>query len=327
MQANRFDPKFKTEGQTRTVAHVEAPKVDLEAIAEHSQRRYDAGRFAPKDEDALWRLAETWYWSMLLPASYYPQDERAKYAKEWADRGIARAVIVMRYGASLGVLPEIAIRQIYIVEGQPSPAASLMLALAFSSGVLKRQDWRIVKSDATECQIELFGASRLKPEAVVAKYEEYKHLHNKTNWKNYPQDMLVARATSRAMRRYFPDQFGGVYAAEERVDFRADRAAGHYDDPTERILAAVDAPQDVAPPAPATEPTQEAPAQPLYGPEERRRAKALAEEIRGVSETIEPEQIEALRARVKAFEGTPAHEPLIVAWNASGVLNPAQVAP
>ena len=131
--------------------------MNLEAMAEASQKRYDAGRFAPKDEDALWRLAETWYYAMLLPQAYYPDDNRARYDKQWADRGISRAVIVMRYGASLGVLPEQAIRQIYIVEGQPSPSASsLMLALAFGSGLLRRQDWRIVKSDATECTIELF---------------------------------------------------------------------------------------------------------------------------------------------------------------------------
>lgn len=322
MNANKFAAKV----DTRMAAHVEASKIDLEAIAEHSQKRYDAGRFAPKDEDALWRLAETWYWSMLLPASYYPQDERAKYAKEWADRGIARAVIVMRYGASLGVLPEIAIRQIYIVEGQPSPSASLMLALAFGSGLLRRQDWRIVKSDATECQIELFGTTRLKPEVVVARFDEYKHLHKKTNWQNYPQDMLVARATSRAMRRYFPDQFGGVYAAEERVDFRADRAAGHYDDPTERILAAVDAPQDIAPPPAAPEAPQDTPTatKPGLTPAD---LKALMERVRSAGDGVLVEEVAKMRAEVKAFDGVaPIGFPkLVEAWNANEALGPFEV--
>ena len=62
--------------------------------------------------------------------------------------------------------------------------------------------------------------------------------------------MLVARATSRAMRRYFPDMFGGVYCAEERVDIRADRAAGQHEDITERILAAVDEPTSLRRPLP-----------------------------------------------------------------------------
>lgn len=287
----------------------EAPKVDLEAMAEASQKRYDAGRFAPKDEDALWRLAETWYYSMLLPAAYYPDDARARYDKQWADRGISRAVIVMRYGASLGVLPEQAIRQIYIVEGQPSPSASLMLALAFGSGLLRRQDWRITKSDAAECTIELFGTTRAKPEYVVARYDEYKHLHSKTNWKNYPQDMLVARATSRAMRRYFPDMFGGVYCAEERVDIRADRAAGQHEDITERILAAVDEPTEPAPPPVA--PTQESTAAVVDRSEE---ATALLKEIQFAGEQSD---WESLKTRAAAFVGTEHHAALQGAWKAN----------
>jgi hypothetical protein len=327
MQPNKFDPK---PAQVRTVEQTKVTPSLLEDIAEHTQRRYDAGRFAPKDEDALWRLAETWYWSMLLPSAYYPQEERARYSKEWADRGISRAVIVMRYGASLGVLPEIAIRQIYIVEGQPSPAASLMLALAFSSGVLKRQDWRIVKSDATECQIELFATSRLKPEVVTAKFDEYKHLHSKTNWKNYPQDMLVARATSRAMRRYFPDQFGGVYAAEERVDFKADRAAGYYEDSTDRILAAVDVPQEtvVTTPVAHTEPTQEAPPMPAKPARTKADFDALMARVKGASDAITPDDIVVLRAEIDLWADDPKnHAHFVRAWQQNGALNPAQVAP
>ena len=285
----------------------DASRINLEEIADNTQKRYDAGRFAPKDEDALWRLAETWYFAMLLPQAYYPDDNRARYEKQWADRGISRAVIVMRYGASLGVLPEQAIRQIYIVEGQPSPSASLMLALAFGSGLLRRQDWRITKSDAVECTIELFGTTRAKPEYVVARFDEYKHLHNKTNWKNYPQDMLVARATSRAMRRYFPDMFGGVYCAEERVDIRADRAAGQHEDITERILAAVDEPTDPTPPPPVA-PTQE-PVAPIV--DRGADAAALLEEIKTADAQSD---WESLKTRAAGFVGTEFHGAMQEAW-------------
>lgn len=285
----------------------DATKPDLEAIAEASQKRYDAGRFAPKDEDALWRLAETWYYAMLLPAAYYPDEARARYDKQWSDRGISRAVIVMRYGASLGVLPEQAIRQIYIVEGQPSPSASLMLALAFGSGLLRRQDWRITKSDATECTIELFGTTRAKPEFVVARFDEYKHLHKKTNWQNYPQDMLVARATSRAMRRYFPDMFGGVYCAEERVDIRADRAAGQHEDITERILAAVDEPSN-EPDPPRAEHTQE----PM--PAAADRSEEAAKLLKAIHDGGEQTDWEALMKQALSFVGTEYHDSLQKEW-------------
>jgi hypothetical protein len=294
---------------TKTIER-DASRINLEEIADNTQKRYDAGRFAPKDEDALWRLAETWYYAMLLPQAYYPDDNRARYDKQWADRGISRAVIVMRYGASLGVLPEQAIRQIYIVEGQPSPSASLMLALAFGSGLLRRQDWRITKSDAAECTIELFGTTRAKPEYVIARFDEYKHLHKKTNWQNYPQDMLVARATSRAMRRYFPDMFGGVYCAEERVDIRADRAAGQHEDITERILAAVDEPTEPVPPPPVA-PTQE-PAAPVVDRSED--ATTLLKEIQSADAQSD---WESLKTRAAGFVGTEFHGAMQEAWRSN----------
>jgi hypothetical protein len=240
----------------KTAAHVEQKQTDisplLEEIARNTQR-YDAARFAPKSADELWDLAEQWYYSGLLPEAYYPK-EGGKWHKDSVAQGVRKAVIVMRYGASLGVLPEQSIRQIYIVEGQPSPSASLMLSMAFASKVLAREDWRIATASPTKVVVELFGRTRAKPEIIETKIEDYKHLAGKKNWQHYPEDMLVARATSRAMRRYFPDMFAGVYAAEERVDMRQDRAAGRVEDATDRILAMVDEPaRDEPSPPPAAQ--------------------------------------------------------------------------
>lgn len=216
----------------------------LESIAYETATRYDAGRFAPKTIHDLETLADKWYFSMLLPEAFYPPKNMPyteRFKPGWSKQGVAKAEIIMRYGAALGVLPEIAIRQIYIVEGQPSPSSALMLGLAIAGGHLKRNDYRVVESTSTACKIELFGATRAKPEIVEAKFADYSHLHGKYNWKNYPTDMLFARAVGRAMRRYFPDVFGGVYAAEERIDFGADRKAGlgGGDAAIERILEAV----------------------------------------------------------------------------------------
>lgn len=252
-----------------TPAHVMQDKMpDLSAllreVAEKTTQRYDAGRFAPKSAEELWSLAEDWYLSGLLPAAYYPK-QGDRWAKQWRDQGVTKAVIVMRYGASLGVLPEQSVRQIYIVEGQPAPSAALMLSMAIAGGMLKREDWRIVEASRAKVAIELFGTTRGKTERVEAKFEDYKHLHHKDNWKNYPEDMLLARATSRAMRRYFPDVFAGVYAAEERVDMRQDRVAGRIEDPVERILGMADAPEEPTPePPPAARAEDTADAAPPF---------------------------------------------------------------
>lgn len=265
-------PQMQPVRQTKTLAHTEEVQSDkltplLEEVLKKTELRpYDAGRFAPRDAGELWDLARDWYWSELLPESYYPDKKKypfeARYQDGWAKRGIARAVIVMRYGASLGVLPEQSVRQIYIVEGQPSPSAALMLSMAFAKGLLKREDWRIVEASKLKVVVEIFGSTRgAKVERVVAEYGDYKHLHGKTVWQQYPEDMLLARATSRAMRRYFPDVYAGVYATEERIDMRAERAAGVApDDAVERIMAAV-GDEEPLPPPPA-QPQGETPEEP-----------------------------------------------------------------
>lgn len=310
----------------------------LEKTAE-MQKTYSAARFAPKDTGDLRTLAEEWYDSDLLPEAYYPEwtDKKTgkpiQYSSEglryWRKRGISRAVIVMRYGAALGVLPEMAIRLIYIIDGQPSPAAALMLAIFLASPVCAV--FEPLESSSTSAKMRV-GRKGQKAFEVAATYAEYKHLHERKNWKNYPTDLVYARCLARAMRRVAPDLFAGVYCAEERVDFRADKAAGATDDVLDRILSSVDtearAPfptvtENEQAPVSAAETPQEPPAKPPF---DRAVGVALLNEIRTVSEAIEPAQIEALRARVKGFEGTPAYEPLIAAWNASGILNPAQVA-
>jgi hypothetical protein len=314
MMAPKMAP---TPALTTSVAHKEqedglSPLL-REIIEKATPQRYDAGRFAPKNADDLWALAEDWYYSGLLPEAYYPRDAR-RGDKTAAQYGIRRAVIVMRYGASLGVLPEQAIRQIYIVEGQPSPSAALMLSLALASGELKREDWRIVEATPTKCRIELFAKSRGKAEVVESTVEEYRHLANRTNWKAYPADMLVARATARAMRRYFPDMLAGVYAAEERVDMRQERAAGRAEDPVERILAAVEPTEEGTSAPDRTVEREEHPD--AAAAEHTMRAEALRQRI----EALVPgalDEAEAIRAELREMTPSPEKVALVRAHKAA----------
>lgn len=287
-------PTLQPKAPPKPAPKTEAASSILDSVAELTQQRYEAGRFAPRDASELGALAWSWYLSGLLPEAYYPPVKtekkpkglpyEARWQQYWQDRGVARATIVMRFGASLGVLPEQAIRSIYIVEGQPSPSAQLMLALAISNGFLKRDDYEI-ESSKTACTIRLFVKSRMKPEVVTAKYEDYKALHYKTVWQQYPEDMLTARAISRAMRRFFPDVYSGVYAAEERVDMRESAAA---EASVERILSAVDSGEadqvELVPEAPAEPETQtqpEAPAEP-----ERDDYAELVAQVEGMIEAL-----------------------------------------
>jgi hypothetical protein len=160
---------------------------------------------------------------------------------------------------------------------------------------------------------------------------EFAHLFEGENgkevWKLYGPDMIYAACVRRAANHSFPDRVRGMGTKEESGVMRElTRRTGEAPLATPGIDALLEASDetipDLAPPISATEPPQETPAKPVF---DRAAGVMLLNEIRGVSDAIEPEQIEALRARVKSFDGTPAHEPLIAAWNASGILNPAQV--
>ena len=322
---NHLQPTIKT--QTRTVAHVEPAKVDLEAMAERTQPLLDPGRFAPQTEEALERLARRYYFSMRLPDSYYPK----KYDDRWTDwaieQGVSRAYIAMLEGDAIGVGPVMAIKNIHMINNVPTMSADLMFGRMLSTRVLKRDDYTL-EADKTQCKIVIGVLSR-RPEnrlVVTAKYEDFKHLHGKDNWRNDPEGMLVARAKSRSCKRHAPDLFVGLYSREEMNDLREDVAAGVYEVPLEMMPPAQESTeQNPTKPIVATPGTpQGEPAKPVF---DREAGSALLREIRGVSETIEAASIEALHKRVLTFFNTPAYEPLIEAWNASGVLNPALVAP
>ena len=308
-------------------------RATLEATA--LQKSYSAARFAPKDASDLRELAAEWYDSDLLPEAYYPvwEDKKTKQAiiytaadlAYWRKRGISRATIVMRYGAALGVLPELAIRMIYIIDGQPSPAAALMLAIFLASPICAVFEPGESTKEIAKMRV---GRKGQKPFDVSATYAEYKHLHIRTVWCNYPIDMVYARCLARAMRRVAPDLFAGVYCAEERGDMRADRAAGYAEDPLERILAAVDTeeraptPRGDAPtetPIPATETPQEAPAKPVLN---AKTMLALEARLATVGDSATAEDIAALRADVEAYRAVSeiGFPRLIAAWGKNPML-------
>lgn len=318
MQSNRFAAKaVETKAvETKTAAHAEATRsgIDLDSLAERTQAVLDAGRFQPRDEEGLERLARRYYFSMRLPDSYYPK----KYDDRWTDwaieQGVSRAYISMLDGAALGVHPSMAIRQIHVINGVPTMSADLMFGRLLATGLLRRDDFSIVATK-TECVLTIGIATR-KPEArmvITTKLEDFKHLHGKDNWRNDPEAMLVARCKSRAVRRYAPDLLVGVYSTEEMHDARASAAAGVYEVPAE-FMPGGEVQSEmpiVTPPVPTTEPAQEAPATPTVDLEAGRKLYA---EIKAAGDATTAEQIADWRARAMPFVGTAAYPELAKLW-------------
>jgi hypothetical protein len=324
MKDARFEGKPM---QVRTAAYVEpvASKIDLEDMAERSQPLLDPGRFAPRNEEELERLARRYYFSMKLPDSYYPK----KYDDRWTDwaieQGIAKAYIAMLEGDAIGIGPVMAIKHIHIINGISTLSADLMFGRMLATRVLRRDDFTL-KADKMQCEIVIGVKTRPVAErlVVLAKYEDFKHLHGKDNWRNDPEGMLVARAKSRACKRHAPDLFVGLYSREEIQDLADDRRAG----------LAIEVPNEFMPTGEHsrepifTEPTQDTPASPTKPARTKADFDALMARVKGASDAITPDDIVVLRAEIDLWADDPKnHAHFVRAWQQNGALNPAQVAP
>lgn len=323
MQADKFKA---VAGQTITKA---APRAEgLEAMAERTQAVLDAGRFQPKDEDGLERLARRYYFSMALPASYYPK-ERKDIWTDWAiEQGTSRAYIAMLDGAAIGVHPSMAIRQIHVINGVPTMSADLMFGRMLATGLLRRDDYTL-EASKTHCKIVIGVVTRkLENRLVVeAKYEDFKHLHKKDNWTNDPEGMLVARCKSRSVKRHAPDLLVGVYSTEEMHDAREDAKAGVYEVPAEFMPQ--DSPIEAPPvaPAPVVE-TAQGVAAAVDVEQVKRELNALGKRLDEASDSVSTEEVAELRGKVESFNGLApiGYGVLVKKWNANAFLGPYAVA-
>lgn len=159
------------------------------------------------------------------------------YFKDVTD--VAKAGVKILAGAELGISPMAAMNGIYMVNGRPSLSAQLMASCLIANGF----KYKIVAHSAKVCTIEfwrsgeLLGVSTFTIEqAVEAK------LADKDVWKNYPENMLFARAMSNGARWFCPDAFrGGQYYTPEEmsngevVSVDQDYEDAVYASPTQQI--------------------------------------------------------------------------------------------
>lgn len=156
-----------------------------------------------------------------VPADFQRQIEMAKY---YADSTLlpghlrnkpANVLVILAGARSLNVSAFWALQSMHVIDGKLSLSAELMRGLAIRAGhrvrVVKREmDEAIVEITRSDRPDEPYRASFTWQEAVDA------GLQNKDNWKKYRRAMLVARATSIAMRDECPDVlYGVVYTPDE----------------------------------------------------------------------------------------------------------------
>jgi len=144
-------------------------------------------------------------------------------------RDAAQAIVKILAGREMGFGPFAAMTGIDIIHGKPNIGANLQAAAVKSN---PRYDYRVTQLDDTTASItfyehgEALGVSTFTMEdARETKYydsksKSWKALADKHNWRNYPRNMLFARAMSNGVKWYCPDVFAGatVYAPDELSD-------------------------------------------------------------------------------------------------------------
>jgi hypothetical protein len=116
-------------------------------------------------------------------------------------------------GRELGIGEMQALRGIHIVEGKPTLAAELQRALILAAG------HHLWTETSTSRKVTLCGQRAGDDHTHTVTWEwadaERAGLVSKANWRRYPRQMLLARATSELARLAFADVTAGMYAPED----------------------------------------------------------------------------------------------------------------
>lgn len=137
----------------------------------------------------------------------------------------AQAVVKIMAGKELGLSAFESMASIYMVNGKLALTSKAMSSLIKRS---RKYDYTVDELTETECKISFYRLQKpedgmnkdvlLGQSIFTFKDAAKAGLVNKDVWKNYPKNMLFARALSNGARFYAPDAICGYYATEELQD-------------------------------------------------------------------------------------------------------------
>lgn len=159
--------------------------------------------------------------NLIAPTAFVPKSLR--------DSAPATAAAIL-YGREVGLPPMTALTQTHVIEGKPAMSAEAMRGLVLAAG----HDLEVVETTRARCVMRGRRYGREKWTEIAVSIDEFAHLRAKDNWRNYPRQMLQARATAELCRLAFPDIIHGFRAVEEFDDTLED-AAEQPAGPTTRV--------------------------------------------------------------------------------------------
>lgn len=157
------------------------------------------------ENTALVPLAETMQLGEVLARSGFFKD----------GRDASQAVVKVLAGRELGIGPVASMTGIYIVDGKVSIGANLMAAAVKRS---RKYNYRVTQMDGGICSIDFYeGGEKIGTSTFTMQDAQAAGVSGKQVWKQYPKNMLFARAMSNGVRWFCPDIFGGapVYDPDE----------------------------------------------------------------------------------------------------------------
>lgn len=151
-------------------------------------------------------------------------DTAARLAKMFFNSGmfdsvksVAQAGVKILMGAEMGLQPMQAMMGIDVIKGRLSVKPNTLALL------IKRHpsyDYRVDEHTEETCVIEFFGnGESIGLSSFSMDDARRAGIAGGSNWKNYPRNMLFARAMSNGVRWYCPDVIlGPAYTADEIDD-------------------------------------------------------------------------------------------------------------
>jgi len=129
----------------------------------------------------------------------------------------AQAVVKIIAGKELGLSPIESMNSLYMVNGKIAVSSKIIASLIKKSG---KYDYKIEELTEQTCTLVFSNIEKDEPVVIGKSTFTFKDaakagLVNKDNWKNYPRNMLFARALSNGGRWFCPDATASFYSVEE----------------------------------------------------------------------------------------------------------------
>jgi hypothetical protein len=140
-------------------------------------------------------------------------------------KNAAQGYVKIMAGKELGLSPIQSLSAFYFVHGKLGIMAQAVAALVKNS---KKYDYEIIIHTNEECSIDFFKINGERKKTGNSKFTmkdaAKAGIVNKDVWKNYPMNMLFARALMNGVRWYAPDSNTAfLYSTEELHDIEQEK--------------------------------------------------------------------------------------------------------